>query len=935
MRANATWLTDPTIFQIHRLPAHSDHIVYATEEEAAQGRSSLRQCLDGCWLFHWSPGFSQRPADFWQEDYDLSHFGTIQVPSHMETQGYGQIQYINKLYPWDGHAQLLPPQVDLEQNPVGSYVCFFDLDAGLQNKDVAISFQGVEQAFSLWLNGHFVGYAEDSFTPSDFDLSPYLRRENNRLCVEVYKRSSAAWLEDQDFFRFSGIFRSVYLYAKASVHVDDVWFQTQLNEDLSSGSLQLRLRLSGHVEQLRLNASISQLFQGDLELQQEGEYWYSPRLSFPVVEPWSHEQPKLYSLLLRLYDGQQLAEVLPYSIGFRRIEIKDKLMLLNGKRLQINGVNRHEWNPHSGRCIGMDDMKAALHQFRENNINAVRTCHYPNRSEWYQLCDEHGIYMMDETNLETHGSWQKDAFQPSVDPSWNVPGSRPEWRDCVLDRAKSMLERDKNHVSVLFWSCGNESFAGQVLVDMANYFRQTDPSRLVHYEGLHWTRDEANGQSDGRYWRPEYEGISDMESRMYATPQEIRRYLENDPPKAYLCCEYMHNMGNSLGGLESYIRLSEDFPLYQGGFVWDYMDQALWYRNNNGEEVLGYGGDFGERQSDYNFSGNGLVTADGKPKPCMQELRYWYSSPEERAKQDAANAQAKASAKLPPLPAKQQPLHIVHGDGAVGVKGDGFEVLFSYSQGGPCSLISNGVEWIYRAPKPSFWRAPTENDIGCGFPQKAAIWSAVDSYLHCCSWEILSESEDMFSMEYRFSALVMPDLSCRLRYTLRREGSLEIDLHYEGKEGRPELPVFGLRFPSPQPVEEVQWLGLSGECYPDRKKGGRFGWHKEAPHLAPYLVPQECGCHMDCMAARLCRGNASLLLEQLEQPFAFSVLPYSPQQLEQALHVEELPLPTRSVISLFGALRGVGGIDTWGSDVETPYHIHSEENQQLHLQIRL
>ena len=932
MHANLNWLTDPTIFRVNRLDAHSDHVSYASMQEASAQVSSLRQSLDGTWTFRWSECPASRPADFWQDGYDLTDFGTIQVPGHMEIQGFGQIQYINKLYPWDGHAELRPPMVDMEHNPVGSYVREFDLAEGLKGKSVCISFQGVEQAFYVWLNGNFIGYSEDTFTPSEFDLTPYLKDTGNRLCVEVYKRSTAAWLEDQDFFRFSGIFRSVYLYAKPSVHLQDVWFQTDLEENLTTGHLKLRLLLEGDLEQASVHCSIADLFDGTLELHSENNYLVSQEFTFDPVKLWDYGTPNLYHAVLTIRNGDTITEVVPYDIGFRRLEMKDKIMYLNGTRLMINGVNRHEWNPESGRCITVQDMTDAMEIILENRINAVRTCHYPNRTEWYHMCDQSGIYMMDETNLETHGSWQKDM---TVSPEWNIPASLPEWHDCTLDRARSMFERDKNHVSILFWSCGNEAFAGQAIVDMANYFRSMDSGRLVHYEGVYWSRGVVNGTPDSPHWRPEYETVSDMESRMYATPEEVRGYLELDPQKPYISCEYMHNMGNSLGGMESYVSLGNEFPLYQGGFIWDYMDQALWYTNVNGQKVLGYGGDFGERQSDYNFSGNGIVTADHKPKPCMQEVRYWHSTPEQRAAHDEANAAARRSAVLPAHTDTTAPLKITHGNGALGVRGETFEILFSYGLGGPCSMVVNGQEWLYRAPRPTFWRAPTENDVGCGFPQRSAIWSAVDRYQICSGWEVLEENENVCSIRYQFSSGLMPELNTHVTYTVRREGTLDVSVFYQGGENRPQLPVFGLRFPTPDPLENIQWLGLSGETYPDRMKGGTFGLHSETPHIPPYLVPQECGCHMDTVYTKLELHGKELVIEMTSSPFAFSALPYTPEQLEAALHTEELPLPTRTVVSLFGAVRGVGGIDTWQTDVESVYHIHAEQDIELNFRILL
>lgn len=916
MQADLNWLTDPAVFHVNRLDAHSDHVCYASEEEARLGQTSLRQSLDGLWRFAWSPRPATRPADFWRAGFDDSAFGTIQVPGHMELQGYGQIQYINTLYPWDGHAELRPPEIDWEECPVGSYVRKFDLDPGLRGKKVCISFQGVEQAFYLWLNGQFVGYAEDSFTPSDFDLTPYVKETGNRLCVEVYKRSSAAWIEDQDFFRFSGIFRSVFLYAKPAVHLADLWLQAGLEEDNSTGTLSLRLLLEGEgaVRARVTHPERGTLFDGGLELTQEGKYLRSQPFRFEHIRPWDHDRPELYRVTLTVSapDGS-VTEVVPYDIGFRRFELKNGLMLLNGQRLVLNGVNRHEWNPETGRAIGLADMTAALETFQRNHINAVRTCHYPNQTAWYHLCDGHGMYMMDEANLESHGSWQKLG---RTEPSWNVPGSLPEWRDCVLDRAKSMFERDKNHVSILFWSCGNESYAGEDILAMAEFFRKNDSSRLVHYEGVFHCR--------------EFDRISNVESRMYAPPEEIREYLEHDPKKPFILCEYMHDMGNSLGGMERYIRLGEEFPQYQGGFIWDYMDQALWRTDCNGRRVLGYGGDFGERQTDYAFSGNGIVFADGTEKPAMQEVRYWYSSPEERAAHDGANERAKQALTLPARGTKKSPLRVTHGDGALGVRGEDFEILFSYPEGGPVSLNIGGHEWLWRAPRPAYWRAPTENDLGNGFAVNSSIWAAADGWQKCDNIEILEESPERVTVRFTYTAPALPGLRTDVTYTVDDAGCITVSARCHGGPDRPGLPLFGLRFETPEPVERVEWLGLSGETYPDRKKGGVFGWHSEAPHIPAYLVPQECGCHVDTRALVLrARDGSRLTLEMGEEPFAFSAIPYTPQQLEQAAHVEELPAPARTVVTLCGAMRGVGGIDSWGSDVERRFRIDPAEDREV------
>ena len=918
MQADLRWLTDPTVFQVNRLPAHSDHSFYADFAEMEKGISSFVQSLNGTWDFSFAKTPAERPADFYLEDFDDSAFGKIEVPGHIETQGYGKNHYINTLYPWDGHKELRPPMIDFENTTVGSYVCRFDLAEGLLGKPVAISFQGAEQAIYVWLNGHFVGYAEDSFTPSDFDLTPYIREKNNRLCVEAYQHSSAGWLEDQDFFRFSGLFRPVFLYAKPQAHIEDMWIKAGLMEDNTTGTFALRLKLSGKAA---VFAKVSDksgkvLLEEELQFTEEKGYLHTEKKCLENITKWDNKNPALYDLLLVLKDETgEIIEAVPYRFGFRRFEMINRIMHLNGERIVFNGVNRHEWNAHKGRALGDEDMYAAMAMFKENNINAVRTCHYPDQSLWYRLCDENGIYMIDEANLESHGTWQKPT---GLDPSWNVPGSLPEWKEAVIDRARSMFERDKNHTAILIWSCGNESYAGADILAMTEFFHENDPGRLVHYESSVYNR--------------EFDACSDVESRMYFPPEKIREYLENDPKKPFILCEYMHSMGNSVGGMESYIRLAEEYPMYQGGFIWDYMDQALWHKNPQGEMILGYGGDFEDRPTDYDFCANGIVFADGKAKPAMQEVRYWYADAETRAKHDEANKKA-AEAVLPIAEKEAKPLVISHGDGYVGVRGNDFEVLFAYFKGGPVSIVSRGREWLGSIPKPAFWRAPTSNDKGNNFCVKSGIWSAVDSWQQAVH-KIEIENEKEFKISYLYTSPAMPGLETTVSYHI--SGSkMDVSLAYKGEKGRPELPIFGLRFATPKPLCRVDWTGLSGETYPDRKKGGIFGQHSEVPAASDYIVPQDHGCHADTYNMKLASNGAELQFEKLEKPFLFSAVPHSPAQLSEAQHQSELPAIYRTIVTISGEMRGVGGIDSWGSVPEAPYHVSAEEDYSFSFRVHL
>ena len=628
MQADIKWLDNPEVFRVNQIEAHSDHNYYLNYEEFKSGKNKLMQSLNGEWDFKFSINVMERPMNFYQTDYDRSGFDKILVPGHIELAGYDQIRYINTLYPWEGKRYLRGAHsIDgagdgagmfskAEYNPVGSYVKHFDLDENLVGKRIHICFEGVEEAMYVWLNGEFIGYAEDSFTPSEFDLTPYIKAKNNVLAVQVHKMSTAAFLEDQDFFRFFGIFRNVTLKAIPDVHVQDMWIKPTLNEDNTSGAIRVDVKISAvkvgekSAKFILADKSGNKLLCKDIALEDtEGMVQGSMMAEVEKVIPWDNRSPYLYEAFIEVYENGQLAEVVFYRVGFRRLEIIDKVMYLNGKRLILTGVNRHEWNAKTGRVIGMDEMISDMKCVKRNNINAVRTCHYPDQIPWYYMCDEEGIYLMSETNLESHGSFQKLG---AIEPSCNVPGSIPQWKEAVIDRARNNFETFKNHTSVLFWSLGNESYAGDNIEAMNQYFKDKKDGRLVHYESSYYNRAYEDT-------------ISDIESRMYAKTADVEEYLINSAKKPYILCEFMHDMGNSMGGLGSYMELIDKYEMYQGGFIWDFIDQAILVKDEvKGKEVLRYGGDFDDRPADYEFSGNGILFADRKEKPAMQEVRYYY-----------------------------------------------------------------------------------------------------------------------------------------------------------------------------------------------------------------------------------------------------------------------------------------------------------------------
>lgn len=625
----ANRITRPEIYGQNRLPAHSDHCFYANPEEYLQGQSSFIYSLNGIWKFAYAPNPDLAIPGFEKMDFSCKNWQDIPVPAHIQMEGYDRPQYTNVQYPWEGLVPIKLGQVPLDFNPVASYVKYFILPDHFAGQRVFLSLQGVEQAVEIWLNGHYIGYGEDSFTPSEYELTDFLKGGENKLALRVYKWSTAAWLEDQDFFRFSGIFRDVYLYTIKAIHLYDLKIKAQPDRDWQKGTLDLAAQVWGQGEMiLNLhhyqfdfdNNHIIENHPDQLPLIWRQSLTVRPGENIEIsqkikdIKLWSAEEPNLYLLSIFLKQDQDLVEYIPQLVGFRRFELKDNLMLLNGRRIVFHGVNRHEFGCDRGRVIKIADMVQDVVTMKQNNINAVRTSHYPNQSQWYRLCDIYGLYLIDETNLETHGTWG-DLGGGVTDPeklASLVPGDRPEWLEPVLDRAKSIYHRDKNHPSILMWSLGNESYGGKNIWEMSKYFRNQDKTRLVHYEGV--TND------------PRYPQTSDIYSQMYTPATEVARFLETHTDKPLILCEYSHAMGNSNGALHKYIDLSDRYLTYQGGFIWDYIDQALRQKDPFGQDFMAYGGDFKDRPNDGNFSGNGLVFADRQVTPKIQEVKYNYQN---------------------------------------------------------------------------------------------------------------------------------------------------------------------------------------------------------------------------------------------------------------------------------------------------------------------
>ena len=997
---------DPQYFKDGRMDAHSDHTYYRDGEEVQEKETSFRYDLNGIWKFHYARNYGSAIPGFEKTEYCCKDWDDIRVPAHIQMEGYDVPQYANVQYPWEGHEDIHPGEVPEHFNPVASYVKYFEVPEEMQGKRLFISFQGAESGIALWLNGHFVGYSEDSFTPSEFELTEYVQEGENKLAAQVFKWTASSWCEDQDFFRFSGIYRDVYLYTVPEVHVYDLQIRAIPDETLSAAALEIRTNTWGKGEiKITLSRAGETVIEDKKAL--DGEEIYAWKVENPVL--WSAEDPQLYDLTMEIYnESGELQEVIPQKVGFRRFEMKDGIMTLNGKRIVFKGVNRHEFSSVSGRHVSEEELRKDLKIMKQNNINAIRTCHYPDASLIYQLCDEYGIYMIDETNLESHGSW--DIAEFTKDYTYVVPHDKPEWLDMMLDRANSMYQRDKNHAAILIWSCGNESFGGKDIFEMSQFFHKADPTRLVHYEGVCHDR--------------RYNDTSDMESQMYPSVEAIKEFLAKDDSKPFVCCEYTHAMGNSCGAMHKYTDLTDTEPKYQGGFIWDYIDQSIYKKDRYGKEFQAYGGDFGERPTDYNFSGNGIAYGGNRDaSPKMQEVKFNYQNITAEVSADSVKVINKnlfvntdifdckvtvakdgkvirkaslATAVAPlseevyalPLAKEEKPgeyavtvsfhlkedkvwaeaghevafgqyiykveapkkacpegVEVIRSTHNIGVRGAHFEVLFSVLNGGLASYKYAGKEMIEAIPKPNFWRAPTDNDCGNLMGMRYGQWKIASMYLSHKDFRKgpygpgnvpeVEVNEKTVKVTYTYLMPTTPTSECRLSYEVFGDGRVKTTLTYDPVKELGDMPEFGVIFKFNADYDRVEWYGLGeAETYSDRKKGAKLGIYtnKVADNMARYMVPQECGAKEEVRWAKVTdRKGRGMLFEMDENngPMMFSALPYTPHEMENAMHPYELPEVHYTVVRVAKDQMGVGGDDSWGARTHEEYLLKTDKKMEF------
>ncbi|WOH36026.1 glycoside hydrolase family 2 TIM barrel-domain containing protein [Thalassotalea fonticola] len=595
----------PDIQQLNREQPHANVTPYVAHEHSKQHLS-----LNGNWKFHWSENPELRPKNFWQNNFDVSQWQELSVPANWELNGYGRPYYVNSGYVF----KMQQPNVPSQDNHVGSYRRNFMVPKQWRNQQVFVNFGAVESAFYLWVNGEKVGYSQGSKTPAEFDLTAFLKPGSNNISVEVYRFSDGSYLEDVDAWRLTGISRDVTLYATPKVRVRDYFVRAGLEDNYQNGRLQLDVDLSNHLSQSFQGELVVSLGKDNVALAQ-----YRRDIDFAATEqnsqlsidenitgvlPWSAESPHLYQLTIELYDNQQnqLASINDH-LGFRTVELKAEQLLVNGKAVTLRGVNRHEHDMNTGRVISKESMEQDIALLKQFNVNAVRTSHYPNDPYWYKLADQYGLYLVDEANIESHGYMNKRV----------ALGSLPEWNKAHMTRMQAMVERDKNHPSIIIWSLGNEASGGQAFKDMYDWTKQRDPTRPVQYQ--------AAGLVD----------YTDIYVPFYRSPEETEQYLRGDPQKPLIHSEYAHAMGNSLGGFQQHWDVINKYPMAQGGFIWDWLDQGLLQQRSDGSHFFAYGGDFGPQQVDGstppkkplrgNFLANGILQADRTPNPHAWEMK--------------------------------------------------------------------------------------------------------------------------------------------------------------------------------------------------------------------------------------------------------------------------------------------------------------------------
>ncbi len=947
---------NPEVFAENKLPSRATLVPYASFDEALKrGESGYVLDISGQWRFHWTKTPAERPEGFWAKEYDDKMWDLIAVPGNWEVLGYGYPIYTNVNYPFP----LNPPYIPHDDNPTGCYRHTFEIPEAWDGRRIILHFESGLAAMHVWLNGEKVGYSEGTKTAVEFDITAMATTGWNTLAIEGYRWCDGSYLEDQDFWRLSGFDRGVKVYSVDEVRIADIFAIGDLDKTYKMGLYEATVKVDnvgddpfkGVVELslLAADGSVVKRLAQSVDVADSRELMFSFKV--PKVKTWSHEHPNLYTSVVTLKDlDGKIVEATSCRTGFRKVEIKDGVLLLNGRRLMINGVNLHEHNPATGHVVNRDLMLKDIELMKRHNINAVRTSHYPQPTEWYDLCDEYGILLVDEANIEAHGCGT--GYQESY-PNFH-PSHRPEWKGAHHDRIRSMVERDKNHPSVIIWSMGNESSDGEVYTEAYRWIKERDRSRFVQFEQ--------------GYGGPN----TDITCPMYPPIAEMKAYAEREnPTKPYIMCEFAHAMGNSTGNFREYFDIMEGHPHMQGGFIWDWVDQGIDAVGRDGRHYWAYGGDFGAWMytHDENFCCNGLVLPDRTPHPGLKEVRKVYQDIEFELVGDnnlriynnthetdlsefllyyftARDGEQQVwveGVELPRCPAGKsvdvaidyatddsfaewtltvmaccnekpellneghiaaeeqfvlQPyrfptmipegkIEIERGEGWIVAHNGVTAVQFNTRTGGLAGYVSDGRHLMKELPEPWFWRATTDNDWGVSLQRTTNVWRTNRRKPLGAKVE---EYEDRVVVKGEYYLVDAPSYYTII-HTFRADGSLQVEVEWR-RDGEyvPELPRFGMRMMLPQDYTHLKYYGRGPwENYADRNESAFLGLYEQSTdeQLFPYVRPQESGNKTDVRWVELTNDEGVGIRVEGLQPLNISAMPYRSEDLDPGLGMKK------------------------------------------------
>lgn len=949
----AEW-ENPSVNQINREQIHAHFVPYTKEADALNKNlpAASRMSLNGVWKFHYSKNSASRPVDFYKAGFNTSKWNKIDVPGSWELQGYDAPIYTDTKYPFPAD----PPHIPKDYNPVGSYVREFTVPQNWNGKDIILHFGGVESAFYCWVNGQFVGYSEDSRLPAEFDITKYLKKGKNTLAVEVYRYSDGSYLEAQDYWRYSGIERDVWLVARPKSRVRDFEITAPLVNHYTDGKFDLKVTADkrelapGTVIEAKLMDGNKVIFSGKSEVKSATDTLHTFSTEVKDARKWTAETPELYTLVVNTLDNKgQLTESFAHRFGFRTVEMKNGMLQVNGTPIIIRGTNRHEHDMKKGRSVSYESMVKDIQLMKQFNLNAVRCSHYPNIEEWYELCDEYGIYLVDEANIESHGMEATKIGTLATTPEWITP---------FMERMSRMVERDKNYTSVITWSLGNESGYGEHFETIYHWTKKRDNSRPVQYEGC------------GR------DGVSDIYCPMYARIWRLREHVNERRREPLILCEYAHAMGNSVGNLQDYWDLIYEHDQLQGGFIWDWVDQTFAIKDKDGNPIWGYGGDMGfvGVVNDSNFCANGLVAADRSLHPHIWQVKKVYQpvyfkgesfhknavrltnhndfitldgydftwkvkadgrviaegvmnvpviQPHESAVveipvpaiQAAPNteyflhleARTKQATELVPqghLVASEQiklPVEslaagaenpagnlTVHKTGEqIEVTGDGFSVVFSQKDGRLTQLVYGGKPMLKEALLPNFWRAQTDNDVANRMKSRCGTW--LDAGENMVLEKIDAEKKGNEVVVKTFYRMPEQSSAYEVDYTIFPDGAVRVDNAFTaGNPNLPEMPRYGMYMVLQSEFDNMTWFGRGPhENYWDRKSSADIDVYKASvwEQYHPYVRAQETGNKSDVRWCALQNGDGDGILVIGSQPLNVSAWNFPMQDI---MHVSPL-----------------------------------------------